>query len=101
MRHDAIFNTHPNVVRIDGDDIAYDRADNVVKLNVSRVQEEELRLEAEYQSTQYQRDRARRYPPLTELADALYWQAQGDNTKMTAYLAAVDAVKTKYPKGNE
>ena len=38
------------------------------------------------------------YPPITDLADALYWRAQGDETKMQAYLAACEAVKTKYPK---
>ena len=40
------------------------------------------------------------YPPLSDLADALYWQGQGDDTKMKAYLAAVDAVKRQFPKSN-
>jgi len=35
---------------------------------------------------------------LSDFVDAMYWQARGDDTKMTAYLAAVDAVKAKYPK---
>lgn len=38
------------------------------------------------------------YPPLEELADALYWQSQGDNTKMAAYLAKVKMVKERFPK---
>lgn len=38
------------------------------------------------------------YPPLADLADATYWQSQGDASKMQAYLAAVKAVKAKYPK---
>jgi len=42
--------------------------------------------------------RAADYPPLTDLADALYWQARGDASKMDAYVAKVDAVKAKYPK---
>jgi hypothetical protein len=54
---------------------------------------------AEWEQSQYQRNREPEYPPLADLADALYWQAQGDESKMTAYLAAVEAVKTKYPKG--
>lgn len=54
----------------------------------------------EFERTQYQRDRVTEYPPLTDLADALYWQSQGDESKMTAYLAAVDAVKAKYPKAS-
>lgn len=56
------------------------------------------RLQAEYNSKQYQRNRVNEYPPLTELADALYHQQNGDDSKMTAYLAKVDAVKQKYPK---
>lgn len=38
------------------------------------------------------------YPPLSDLADAMYWINQGDESKMQAYLAACDAVKAKYPK---
>jgi len=40
------------------------------------------------------------YPPLTDLADALYHQSKGDETKLTAYLAKCEAVKTKYPKSS-
>jgi len=42
--------------------------------------------------------RANEYPPLTDLADAMYWSSQGDNTKLEAYYAACEAVKLKYPK---
>jgi len=38
------------------------------------------------------------YPPLADLADALYWQSQGDNSKMDAYNAQVAAVKAEFPK---
>jgi hypothetical protein len=65
------------------------------------IEEEVARLEAEWRATDYQRSRQPEYPPLADLADALYWQSQGDESKMTAYLAAVDAVKTKYPKGGQ
>lgn len=40
------------------------------------------------------------YPPLSELADALYWQAKGDSTRMAAYLAQVEHVKRRFPKSN-
>lgn len=56
-------------------------------------------IKAEWEATQYQRDREPEYPPLAELADAIYWQQKGDNSKMEAYLAKVEAIKTKYPKG--
>jgi hypothetical protein len=45
--------------------------------------------------------RRKSYPPLEDLADALYWQSQGKPGPMNAYLAAVKAVKTKYPKQGE
>lgn len=56
------------------------------------------RLLAEYKRTEYQRLRAPEYPPLTDLADAIFWQQQGDDSKMAAYVAACEAVKAKYPK---
>lgn len=65
----------------------------------SQIEAELIRLQTEYNAVEYQRQRKPEYPPLADLADALYWQAQGDTSKMTAYLAAVDAVKIKYPKG--
>lgn len=61
---------------------------------VAKAQE----LEAAYNSKQYQRDRQPEYPSLADFADAYYWSQKGDDTKMTAYVAACDAVKTKYPK---
>ena len=54
---------------------------------------------AEWNDTEYQRLRAPEYPLMSDYLDAVYWQSQGDDTKMTAYLAAVAAVKSKYPKG--
>jgi hypothetical protein len=56
---------------------------------------------AKQEAERYKEQRAPEYPPLSDLADAVYWQSQGDDTKMTAYVAAVEAVKTKYPKGAE
>lgn len=38
------------------------------------------------------------YPPLADLADAIVHQANGDDSLMTAYIAACNAVKAQYPK---
>lgn len=46
----------------------------------------------------YARRRAAEYPPIEELADALVHQAAGDDTKLTAYLDACKAVKSRFPK---
>ena len=53
---------------------------------------------AKQEAERYKEQRAPEYPPLTDLADAIYWQSQGDNSKIEAYFAAIDAVKAKYPK---
>ena len=65
----------------------------------AEVDAEIARLQAEYDSKEYQRLREPEYPPMTDYVDAVYWQTRGDESKMTAYLAAVEAVKSKYPKG--
>lgn len=39
------------------------------------------------------------YPPLADLADALYWRELGDETKWQEWLSACDAVKQTHPKG--
>tara|TARA_B110000285_G_C14599280_1_gene369891 strand:- start:160 stop:459 length:300 start_codon:yes stop_codon:yes gene_type:complete len=53
------------------------------------------RLQAEYDSKQYARDRAEAYPSLTEQADMAYWDRQNNTTTLDD---AISAVKTTYPK---
>jgi hypothetical protein len=97
------FNTMFRRVITEYPDRSPDLDDNPVNFGVTwqEAVDEQQRLEEEYQLKEYQRQRQSEYPPLADLADAVYWQAQGDDSKMTAYLAAVQAVKDKYPKGNE
>lgn len=38
------------------------------------------------------------YPPLADFADAMYWNSKGDDSKLTAYYAACEKVKTDNPK---
>ena len=59
---------------------------------------ERKRLQFEYNRLEYQRQRALEYPNLKELADALYWNSKGDETKMNEYIAKCEEVKNKYPK---
>lgn len=71
---------------------------SVTKPTKQQILAERARLQAELDATEYQRKRQPEYPPLGDLADAIYWQNEGDSSKMTVYLAAVEAVKVKYPK---
>ena len=45
--------------------------------------------------TQYQRDRAKEYPPITDYVDGV---VKGDQAQVQAYIDACLAVKAKYPK---
>ena len=95
MNHTAIYNTHANVVSIDDTVGAFDIDGNSVTLDETLVDAEISRLQAEYDSKQYQRDRAEAYPSLTEQADMAYWDRQNNTTTLDD---AISAVKTTYPK---
>ena len=53
------------------------------------------RLQAEYDSQQYARDRAEAYPSLTDQADMQYWDSVNGTT---TWADAITAVKAAYPK---
>ncbi len=91
-RHIAIRNTHPSVVTIRGED-AFDQDDNPITLDETLVQAEVTRLQADYDSKQYARDRAADYPSIADQLDTLY------HGGIDAWKAEVKVVKDKYPKG--
>ena len=94
---DAILSLVPLAqFRLHGDDLTW--MDERAEPSEAEIQAEIVRLQADYDSKQYQRDRRPEYPDLAVLADALYWSNQGDNTKLDEYYAACAAVKAKYPK---
>jgi len=100
MRDTAIRNTHPSVVTINGDTEAWDGQGNVVELDESLIQAEITRLQAEYDSNQYARDRATQYAPLADQLDML-WHAidQGIDLKQSDFYTGNKAVKDAHPKG--
>jgi hypothetical protein len=95
MNHTAIFNTHSNVVTIDDTEGAFDADGNSVTLDQALVDAEVTRLQTEYDSQQYARDRASAYPSLTDQADMQYWDSVNDTT---AWADAIAAVKAEFPK---
>jgi hypothetical protein len=96
MRDLAIRNTHSTVVSIDGGTDARDANGNVVVLDEALITAEVKRLQAEYDSKQYARDRAKAYPSLTDQADMAYWDRQNGTTTLDD---AISAVKLQFPKG--
>ena len=51
-----------------------------------------------FDAKDYSRKRIGEYPSLGEFADAMYWNSKGDSTKLEAYYAACEKVKTDNPK---
>ena len=98
MNHNAIYHAYPNVTKIHGSLGAFDINGNKVELDQALVDAAAAEIQTELDATQYQRDRQPEYPALADLADALYWSNQGDNTKLDEYYQACAAVKAKYPK---
>ena len=103
MNHQAIYNTHPDVVSIDDTVGAMDADSNPVVLDQSLVDAEVVRLQAEYDSQEYARNRQAEYPEIGDQLDML-WHAidTGDWTaakvKTTEFYTALKAVKDANPK---
>jgi hypothetical protein len=99
MNHQAIYNTHPNVVSIDDTVGAMDAQGNSVAIDQSAYDAEVVRLEAEHAATQYQRDRAAEYPSIEALVVAL-WEGVVEErmSAVTALEAIRQEIKSRYPK---
>ena len=93
MNHNAIYNTHPAVVSIDDSVGCLDKDGNEVVLDETLIQAEVQRLQAEYDSNQYQRDRASEYPSFGEQLDYIY-----HNGVEAWKTDIIDPIKSKYPK---
>tara|TARA_B100000029_G_C17253376_1_gene843603 strand:- start:362 stop:709 length:348 start_codon:yes stop_codon:yes gene_type:complete len=92
------FEVHKDFQWVDVADDTVDNADTykdgkVVKaltLAQSRALEDPLHVCIE--------ERMENYPSLSDFADAYYWEKKGDDSKMTAWVAACAKVKSDHPK---
>ena len=107
MNHQAIYNTHPNVVSIDDTAGCFDVDGNPVAITQSLVDEEVARLQAEQDATEYQRLRAPEYPPIGDQLDALlkhlnYRRTQGDELvqDLDNIISSWLSVKQRFPKND-
>jgi len=94
MNHEAIYNTHPNVVTIDDTEGAFDTNGNSVTLNQSLVDAEVTRLQAVYDSQLYARTRKAKYDLLNQ--DEMRYDDVKNST--TTWVDAIDAIKAAHPK---
>ena len=88
MNHKAIYKLYPTVVTIDDTAGAFDAEGNQVEINLATVN-------AWVDPEAYKYKRAAEYPNFTDYLDAV---VKGDQEQIDTYIAACQAVKTKYPK---
>ena len=87
MSHTIIRKLNSSVVTIRGE-TAYDKDGNEVAYDKAAVQ-------AYFDAHAYIAKRAAEYPPITDYLDGV---VKGNQAQIDAYIAACQAVKTKYPK---
>jgi len=92
MSHEAIYNTHSNVVTIDDTKGAFDVKGNSVTLNQSLVDAEVTRLQAVHDAKAYARSRAAEYPSIADQLDDIY------HNGVDGWKATIKTTKDKYPK---
>ena len=98
LDHEAIRKAYPDAVTIDDGTGAFDKDGNSVTLVQSKIDAARTTLNNEAAAIAYQSTRQPLYPPLGDFADAMYWNSKGDSTKLEAYYAACEKVKTDNPK---
>lgn len=92
---DAIISLVPNAeVCTRGNEIEW-IVEPLTKPSREEIDAELERLQAEYDSKDYQFKRTSEYPPMTDYLDGV---VKGDQAQIDAYIAACLAVKAKYPK---
>jgi hypothetical protein len=74
------------------------KSEDIPKPSRTVLETEAARIQAVWVQNQYQRDRKYEYPQVTELADAIYHQQNGNEVPLQQYLAKVQAVKDRFPK---
>ena len=93
----AILKINPNAqVSVNADDINQITWHNgTTPIPANEILAKQQELITEYNSKQYQRDRAVDYPSLADQLDMQYWDKINNTTK---WEEAINAVKQKYPK---
>ena len=99
LDHEAIYKAYAGtVVSIDDGTGAFDKDGKSVTLEQSKIDSARTTLDAEAAAIAYQSISQPLYPSLGDFADAMYWNSKGDSSKLTAYYAACEKVKTDNPK---
>ena len=96
--HEAIRKAYPSVVTIDETAGCFNSNGTKVTVTQTKINTARTQLNTEAAAVAYKATRKALYPEIGELADALYWNSKGDSSKLTAYYAACEKVKSDNPK---
>ena len=96
LDHRAIREAYPSITTLDDSFVDYglDKDGNKVSITQSNVDAARVELD----KLKYKDTRQPLYHSLGDFADAMYWNSKGDSSKLTAYYAACEKVKTDNPK---
>jgi hypothetical protein len=100
LDHEAIRKAYPSIAILDDSFVDYgiDKDGNKISIQQSKIDTARTTLNTEAAAIAYQSVRQPLYPSLGDFADAMYWNSKGDSTKLEAYYAACEKVKTDNPK---
>ena len=98
LDHQAIYKAYPNAISVSDTKGVFDKDRNKITIVQSDVDKARITLNTEAAAIKYKSDRQPLYPSLGDFADAMYWNSKGDASKLTAYYAACEKVKTDNPK---
>ena len=98
LDHEAIRKAYPDANYINDATGAFKEDGTKITLVQSNIDAARVTLDAEAAAIAYKFVRKPLYPSLGDFADAMYWNSKGDSTKLEAYYAACEKVKTDNPK---
>ena len=93
MRHIAIKNIYPDTRMINGESDVRDINDLAIEIDEDLIQQELVKLQAEYDAHENERNRQAEYPALAEQLDEIY------HNGIDSWKAIIKVTKDKYPKG--
>lgn len=89
---DAIMSLVPGAEVSTREEIVEWHKPSIAPITEEQIQTELVRLQAEYDAKQYQRNRAKEYPSYADQFDTIFHEG------IDAWKAQIQAVKDKYPK---
>ena len=98
LDHQAIRKAYSDAVTINDDTGAFRADGSKIDLVQSDIDTARATIDSDYAKVKYKDERQPLYPSLGDFADAMYWNSKGDSSKLTAYYAACEKVKTDNPK---